>query len=103
MEHVLSVEEMQDHFAEWACKIIETKEPVIVAQADHSEIVLLPRSTFEELKLSKKQKNRQTALQRARKLRAKINTRRGGKPIPPPEDIMHKLREERDEHLISLY
>ncbi|MBD2776124.1 hypothetical protein ICL16_29710 [Iningainema sp. BLCCT55] len=41
-------------------------------------------------------------LDRIEKLRSEINAHRGGKPLDPPVDeIIHQMREERDQQILS--
>jgi hypothetical protein len=49
-----------------------------------------------------KKPNWRETLERIEKLRSQISVRRGAKPFDPPiEEIIHQMREERDQQILS--
>ncbi|MBD2179648.1 hypothetical protein H6S82_03710 [Planktothrix sp. FACHB-1355] len=74
-------------------KLVETLAQII-------ETLSKEERTLLEEKLKKP--DRREVMKQIEEHRAEISARRGGKPISPPvEDIIHQMREERTEQIMS--
>ncbi len=100
MEKVISATEARVHFGELIRQVAEEDKVIIVQRSGKPQVVVLSVDEYERLK--KKRAGWEEALERAIQLSAQINARRGGKSLTPPEEIIHRMREERDEQLMDL-
>ncbi|WP_025323848.1 type II toxin-antitoxin system Phd/YefM family antitoxin [Deferrisoma camini] len=98
MERVIGATEARVHFGKWMRHVRAHGGVVIVQRAGQTEAVLLSAETYERL-AGRAQRASPTPLERAAALRAQILARRGGALVPPPEEVMRSIREERDRDL----
>jgi prevent-host-death family protein len=99
MERVISATEARIHFGELMQQVVESGKPVIVERAGKSHVVVLSVDEYERLLRGQHQDDWQDLVRQAR---AQIEADLGGRTLPPSEDILQQLREERDEHLLAL-
>ncbi len=102
MERVVSATEARIHFGELMRRVVEEREPVIVERGGQPQIVMMAVTEYEQLKANQKPEDWQQALNQAAEIREKIMARRQGQPLPPADEIIRQMREERDEQLLSL-
>jgi len=102
MERTISATEARIHFGELMREVIENREPVIVERDGKPHIVVISVEEYERLKCARQREGWEEALNRAVRLSARIRERRGGEPLPPPEEVIREMREERDEQILGL-
>ncbi len=102
MERVVSATEARIRFGELMRRVVESQEPVIVERGGEPHVVVIAVDEYERLKAARQEGNWRTALEQAIQVGARIRARRGGKPLPPPEEIIRQMREERNEQLAGL-
>ena len=99
MERIINATEARAHFGELMRRVVETGEAVIIAHRGRPQAVVLSLAEYERLK-AKAKEEQGDALERILRLGDEIRARRGGKPLmPPPEEVIRQMREERDEQL----
>ncbi len=104
MGRVISATEARIRFGELIRKVVEDQEPVIVERGGKPYVVVISFEEYNKLRAGKLQPAWRDTLEEMVHLGAEIKARRGEQPlIPPPEEIIHELREERDAGLTGLY
>ena len=99
MEKQMSATQARVNFGEVLRYVAEEQKPIIVARNGKPRAVILAVEEYERLKAGQQQEDWREVLERARQLRERIAARRNGEPLPDPADIIHQMREERDEQL----
>jgi hypothetical protein len=72
---------------------------VIVHRHGKPQVAVLPVAEYERLKESQPGSDWQQTMQKALDLADRIRARRGGRPVPPPDEVIREMREDRDEQL----
>lgn len=94
MEKRISATEARVHFGEVMRQVIEGHEPVIVERAGKPEAVIISLAEYRRLQ-GHKVDDWRAQLDKVHEL---IRRERGDQPLlPPPEDIIRKMREEWNE------
>jgi prevent-host-death family protein len=101
MERKISATEARIHFGELMRKVTESGEAYIVERDGKPQVVVLSATEYEQLHRATARDEWSDTLAAAARLREKIAGRRGGIPLPPVEDLIRQLREERDEQLLD--
>lgn len=102
MQRVMSATEARIHFGELMRRVVEDKETVIVERGGKPWVVVLSVEAYERLRGERSEEDWQATLDRVLRLATRIRARRGGKPLPPPEDVIREMREERGARLTGL-
>ncbi|NOZ06348.1 MAG: type II toxin-antitoxin system Phd/YefM family antitoxin [Chloroflexi bacterium] len=102
MERVMSTTEARSHFGRLVQRVVENHESVIVKRGGQPVAVVLSLAEYERLKLATGQRGEQESLARAARIRARIAARRGERPLPPADEVIRQVREERSEHFLDL-
>ena len=103
MERVVTATEARIRFGELMRWAVESQQPIIVERGGKPHVVVLSVTQYERLKMARQGEGWREALAQAARVRARIATRRDGQPLPPSEEIIRQMREERDEQLLDLY
>ena len=99
MKRVISATEARIHFGELLRQVVDSGEAVIVQRDGKPQVAVLPVEEYERLKESQPGRDWQQTMQKALDLADRIRAGRGGRPLPPPEEVIREMREERDEQL----
>ena len=102
MERSISATEARIHFGHWLRQVKEKGTTLIVEKAGRPEAVLLSVEAYQHLCAAGEAGAGTAALERARASRERILARRGGKPLPSPENVIAGMRQERDGELPDL-
>lgn len=102
MTRVVSATQARIRFGELMRQAVETHEPVTVERDGRPCVVVLSVEAYRRLKEAQARPAWQDVLSQIRDLRARLQDRRGGKPLTPPEEVIRELREERDAQLTGL-
>ncbi len=102
MEKTVSATEARVHFGEILRKVAEDEQVFIVERGGQPAAAVLPLATYRRLKARIRSGSWQETLEQARALRERIAERRGGQPLPPPEDMIEEARRLRDDQLTDL-
>ena len=99
MKRVVSATEARIRFGELIRKVVEEREPVLVERGGKPYVVLLSVEEYERLKAAQKKEAWREIVKEILSLGSRIKSRRGGKPLTPPEEVIRELHEERDAKL----
>ena len=102
MSKTMSATEARIHFGELMRHVTEQGEPVVVERAGKPQVVVISVTEYESLKAQSSQSNWRETFYKITELSQKIKERRKGEPLPPPEEIIRQMREDRSEHIQSL-
>ena len=94
MEAVVSATEARIHFGELMRRVVEGQEAIIVERGGKPQVVVLSVAEYERLRAGQpEQLDWKTRLRQARE---QIRADRGDRELPPPEEVIRQMREERD-------
>lgn len=100
MERVVSATEARVHFGEMMRKVVQEQEPIVVERDGKPQIVLLSVNQYEQYKaLSLAKPNWEEMLAEVHQL---VAEELKGNTLPPVDDMIREMREERDAHLLNL-
>jgi prevent-host-death family protein len=100
MGRVITATEARVHFGELMREVVENQQPVIVERGGKPQVVVLSINEYENLLAGQAQREdwRTLLAQAHERIRADL----GDRKLPPPEDIIREMREERDAQLMDL-
>ncbi len=98
----ISATEARVHFGELMRSVVEDEQPVIVERAGKPEVVVMAVSEYQRMQETNEEDDWRITLRRAREVGEKIRERRAQYPLPPPEEVIRQMREERSEHFLDL-
>jgi prevent-host-death family protein len=96
---VVSATEARIHFGELMREAVETREPITIERDGTPHVVLLAIEEYQRLLQDQPPEDWQELVTTARAL---VSADLDGRPLPAPEEIIHQLREERDEYLLGM-
>ncbi len=102
MTRVVSATQARIRFGELMRWVMETHQPVTVERNGEPCVVVLSIEAYRRLQENQARPAWQDALNQVRGFRARLRARREGRPLPPPEEVIREVREERDAQLASL-
>lgn len=102
MNRVVSATQARIRFGELMRWVTETQQPVTVERDGEPWVVVLPVEAYRRLQEAGGRPAWEEVLGQVRDLRARIQARRGGRPLTPPEEVIRAVREERDAELAGL-
>jgi len=102
VERVVTATEARVRFGELMRRVVEEQETVIVERAGKRQVVVLSVAEYDWLRTARRKDDWRQVLQQAMDLGERIRARRGGRPLPPAEEVIREMREERSEQLVDL-
>ena len=102
MERVVSATEARIRFGELMRRAVEDRETIIVERGGKPYVVVLSVEDYNRLKEAQSRPAWQDVLNEIRETRARIHARLGREPLPPPEEVIREMREERGAQLTGL-
>ena len=100
MEHVVSATEARVHFGEMMRRVVEGQEEIIVERSGKPQMVMISITEYERLKQNGGVES--TWQEKVEKAWALVERDLQGRELPPADEIIRKMREERDEYLLAL-
>jgi prevent-host-death family protein len=100
MEKVVSATEARVHFGEMMRRVVEDQQIIVVERSGQPQMVLLSVSDYERLKAAGA--SDAFWLDQLHQARETIAAELAGRPLPPAEEIIRQMREERDARLVDL-
>ena len=94
----VSATEARIRFGELMRRAVEDKEAIIVERGGKPYVVLVSVNEYNRLKRGQAASGWEELLGEIRRVRAPLV----GRPLPPPEEVIRELREERGERLTDL-
>ncbi len=102
MEGVVTATEARIRFGEVMRRAAENREPIIVERSGKPYVVVLSVEEYDRLREGHARESWKQTLGRILQLGDRIARRRGGKPLPPPDEMIHEAREERDARIAGM-
>ncbi|NOZ49408.1 MAG: type II toxin-antitoxin system Phd/YefM family antitoxin [Chloroflexi bacterium] len=99
MGHVVSATEARIRFGELMRRAVESRETIIVERGGKSHVVVISIDEYERLLREQQGKDWKGLVAQAR---AQIQTELGDRDLPPAEEIVRQVREERDAQLLAV-
>jgi len=100
MNRTVSATEARIHFGELMRRVVESQEPIIVERGGKPHVVVLSIEKYEGLLAG--QQEQENWRERVQQAREQIRTELGERELPPPEEVLRQMREERDAQLLAL-
>jgi prevent-host-death family protein len=100
MERRVNATEARIHFGELMRWVVESQEPVVIERQGRPHVVVLSVGTYERLLAGHQEREDWREL--VRQAREQIRAELGERPLPPPEEMIQQMREERDARLLAL-
>ncbi|MBC7357294.1 MAG: type II toxin-antitoxin system Phd/YefM family antitoxin [Desulfacinum sp.] len=101
MPHVLTAREARDRFGEVLRRAETNGETFIVERKGRPSVVIMSAEEYDRL-TGQHAVDYEKTLEDIFVLNRRILARRGGDPIPPPEEVLKQAREERDAQILGL-
>src|SRR5947209_13965938 len=99
MERVISATEARIHFGEVVRPVSSDGATVIVERGGKPQAVVLSLEEYERLKAREPEQD--DWWERVLRVREQIREELGDRQVPPIEDIIRDMREERDEQILG--
>jgi prevent-host-death family protein len=100
MERVVSATEARIRFGELMRRAVEGREPVIVERGGKPHVVVLSVAEYERLRIG--QQEQESWKELVHRARGQIRAELGERELPPAEEIIRQVREERDAQLLAM-
>ena len=100
MEQIVSATEARVHFGEMIQRVVDNKEIIIVERSGEPQIVLLSLGQYQRLKDA--EQAQVDWRERVDKALEQIAQDLNGAELIPPEEIIRRMREDRDAQLMDL-
>lgn len=100
MQRKMSATDARIHFGELMRRVVETQEPVIVERGGKPHVVVISVEEYERFVAA--QEAREGWRELVRQAREQVRADLGEGDLPPPEEVLRAMREERDEQLIPV-
>ncbi len=101
MEKTVSATEARIHFGKMMRHVAEEQQTIIVERSGQPQIVMISIDSYERLKAGRRSPD--SWWEHIMKVRNTVAAEIKGRPLPPPEEIIQQMREERDAQLLDLY
>jgi prevent-host-death family protein len=101
MSRVVSASEARNHFGRLMRRVVAEQEPIVVEDDGKPQIVLLPVEPYERLSAGEVRPSGEWN-ELVDEALAEIEAALGDRPVPPAEQIIAEMREERDAQLLDL-
>lgn len=100
MRDTISATEARIHFGQLIREVVDNERRVVVERAGKPLVVVLSVADYERLTAGRRAPS--NWLKEADEIRDLIRTDLKDNDLPPAEDIIRAMREERDAHLLDL-
>jgi prevent-host-death family protein len=102
VDRTVSATEARVHFGETLRRVVENHETVLVERAGTPVAAIIPLAEYERLVADRDQRAWREALARAAQARGRVEAELEGRALPAPEEILRRVREDRDGELVGL-
>jgi prevent-host-death family protein len=101
MEKVVSATEARIHFGQMMRRVTEEQQAIIVERSGQPQIVLISIEEYERLKAASLTPN--SWWDQLLQARERVAADLAGRELPPVDEIIRQMREERDAELLDLH
>jgi len=101
MERTMSATDVRVRFGEVMRWVVEKQKPIIVERGGKPHVVVLSVEEYERLRAGRRERDDWRDL--VRQAREQMRIELGERVLPPPEEIIRQMREERDAQLVALH
>jgi len=100
MEEVVSATEARIHFGQMMRRVTEERQAIIVERSGQPQIVLISIEEYERLKAASLPHT--SWWEQLHQVRENVAAELAGRELPPADEIIRQMREERDAELLDL-
>lgn len=100
MERIVSATDARIRFGELMRWVVESRRPVVVERGGKPHVVVLSVDEYDRLLTGQQEQDDWRQL--VRQAREQIQAELGERELPPPEDVIRQMREERDARLLAM-
>ncbi|RME44372.1 MAG: type II toxin-antitoxin system Phd/YefM family antitoxin [Caldilineae bacterium] len=102
MERVVSATEARTRLGELMRRVAENQETVVIERGGQPYVAVISLEEYERLQRGTERNTWQEALRRLLQVGAEIRAAREEASLPPPDEVIREMREERDAQLAGL-
>jgi prevent-host-death family protein len=100
MQRKISATDARIHFGELMRDVVEKQQAVVVERSGEPHVVVLSVDEYERLRAAQEEQEDWRAL--VSQAREQVRADLGGRELAAPEEVLRRMREERDEQLAAL-
>lgn len=94
MEKIVSATEARIHFGQMMRRVAEDQETIIVERSGQPQAVLISIEAYERLKAASR--THYTIWDQVKQVREQVAAELADRELPPAEEVIRQMREERD-------
>lgn len=101
MHRTMSATAARRHFGQLMRDIVEHDETIIVERVGTPRLAIMSIAEYERLRAGQRETMSTNWLARADRMRERIQHELNGRVLPPADEVIREMREERDEQIVA--